>query len=277
MSPNTVTVSMPYYGYARSLRRAVESVLDQTHEDLRLIVINDGGGTSEWRFIAGINDPRLIRFDLPKNHGRYYCDAVSLASCSTGGLFAVHDADDYCDRRWLSRLVENIDDHVAVFSDQLIHHGNRVSLERVSPELVSRVRLPKMTRLAHHAGLYRVDALRMVGGHNPMFRIGYDTMLVNLVRMVGSCGYVPEPLYHRMTRFGSLSTSRTTGAGSWQRQVINKTLEQLYTTLVNLAPNEVGPYLWAMIPADILGDFVDDVTRLRVLRMSLQQPIEGNR
>lgn len=274
MPSKTITVSMPYYGCIRTIRRAIESVLSQTHENLRLIVINDGGGSGAWRPIAGINDPRLIRFDLPKNQGRYYADAVSLATCPAGGLFAVHDADDWADRRWLARLLENLDDHVAVFSDQLIHHGKRTTLDKTNLDLISRDRLPRLSYLAHHAALYQVDALRMVGGHNPMFRIGYDRMLVNLVRMVGPCGYVPEPLYHRITRFGSLTTSHNTGHGSWQRRIIDQTLDQLYTTLVNLAPNEIGPYLWAMIPTDTLRSLMDDIIRLKI---TLGDTIENNR
>src|SRR5262249_32935231 len=78
VSENLVTVSIPYYRCKPYIRKVVESILDQTHWELQLIVVNDGDDQPPWAELAHISDPRLVQFDLRANHGRYFADAVVL-------------------------------------------------------------------------------------------------------------------------------------------------------------------------------------------------------
>src|ERR1051326_6628430 len=89
-----ITVSLPYLTGRPSLRRAVESVLGQTHGDLTLIVINDSGPPEPRDLLADIKGPRLVRFDLGANRGRYFADAVALAA-SDDQYFMAQDAGDW--------------------------------------------------------------------------------------------------------------------------------------------------------------------------------------
>ena len=84
-----ITVSMPMWHATNTIRRSVESVLNQTHHDLTLIVVNDGGPPDVWTPLEDIGDPRLIRFDLTPNRGRYQADAITLAA------FQQHIRDRY--------------------------------------------------------------------------------------------------------------------------------------------------------------------------------------
>src|ERR1039457_1012362 len=94
-----ITVSLPYFSDRPFLRRAVESVLGQTHGDLTLIVVNDGDLPEPWDLLADINDPRLVRFDLGAHRGRFFADAVALAPVSL---------PYFCDRPFLRRAVESV-------------------------------------------------------------------------------------------------------------------------------------------------------------------------
>lgn len=105
MDNDHITVTMPYYRSPETVRRAVDAVLGQTHTNLTLIVTNDGDqDTPPWPALADITDPRLVRFELPENRGRYFADAVTLAACDTP-WFAIHDADDEAEPTWLSTLL----------------------------------------------------------------------------------------------------------------------------------------------------------------------------
>lgn len=259
-----VTVSMPYWGCRRTVRTAVDSVLAQTYENLRLVVVNDGDSPSAWETLAGVDDPRLIRFDLPSNRGRYYADAVVLAATDTP-WFAVHDADDWSEPAWLQDLVVRAveDGAVAAFSPQVLHHGNRQRVEPVHQQLATQIRLPQLTQLAHHAGVYRTSELHAAGGYHPAYRIGYDTMIVNLVRMVGRCVVSPVPRYHRVYRFGSLTTSRQTGFGSPARVAVKRKLQELYQVALRTDPAGLADMVRATIPPPLLVDVDWDAKRLR--------------
>ena len=70
--------------------------------------------------------------------------------------------------------------------------------------------------------------MRAVGGYYGGFRVGYDTLLVNLLQMIGRVAYVDEPLYHRVYRAGSLTQASATGMRSPARRQAAKRLRELY-------------------------------------------------
>ncbi len=73
-------MTIPSYGAIQLLRRAVDSILAQTHRNLTLLVINDGNPTPLWPALADIDDARLVRFDMDTNRGRYFADGVAIAA-----------------------------------------------------------------------------------------------------------------------------------------------------------------------------------------------------
>jgi len=254
---------MPFWGSPRTLRRAVDSVLAQNHQALRLVVTNDGDSPEIWQELEGITDSRLIRFDLDTNRGRYYADAVVLTATTTP-WFAIHDADDWSDPQWLGELVSSAtaERAVSAFAPQLIHRGRQVVAEPVHPFLTKRGRIPELMQLAHHAGVYRTAAIRAAGGPHPAYRVGYDTLLVDLVRMVGPCAVSRYPRYHRVIRFGSLTTSRQTGFSSPHRLMIKSRLQEMYQQAADLDPRDLAHFVHETIAPDLSAAVARDADRL---------------
>src|SRR5262245_35812210 len=87
-----VTVSIPYFRCKPYICRAVESILEQTYHHLTVVVVNDGDPEPPWDQLAHIDDPRLVRFNLAANYGRYFVDAVVL-NATPDLYFVVQDAD----------------------------------------------------------------------------------------------------------------------------------------------------------------------------------------
>lgn len=262
---NTVTISMPTYACPRTTRKAVETVLAQTHNNLRLIVINDGENPEmTWKPIADINDPRLTRFDLPTNHGRYYADAVTLKACQTKWL-AIHDADDWSEPEWLAELVDraNQTGALATFSPQHLHTGNRHKIVPTHPYAENQTPIPQLSEIAHHAGLYDVALLKSIGGHHPGFRVGYDTLLVNLIRLSTPIAVTSTPRYHRITRIGSLTTSAQTGFGSPARNEVKRLLIGLYYRVLNRGDKTIKEIIETTIPTELAQNVISDAERLR--------------
>src|SRR5271166_1826071 len=67
---------------------------------------------------------------------------------------------------------------------------------------------------APHHGLVRKTALERIGGYYGGFRVGWDTLLTNVIMMTGSISWIPEQLYYRLVRSDSLTHSTQTGTAS---------------------------------------------------------------
>lgn len=224
-----VTVTIPYYRCRSGIRRAVESVLDQSYSHLRLVVVNDGDPAPPWDLLADIDDPRLTRFELARNMGRYFADAV-VVEASDDPYYLVQDADDWSEPERLERLLARLtatNGIAAVSAARLFHNGAKQG--RLYQ--YGRLKQPPSPRFefrAAHHGLFRADILRALGGYYGGYEIGYDTLLMNVLPLIGPIAYDERPLYNRRIRQNSLTTSPSTGMQSRRRRQVRQELGQVY-------------------------------------------------
>jgi glycosyltransferase involved in cell wall biosynthesis len=222
-----ITVSLPYFRCRPYLRRAVESILGQTHGDLTLIVLNDGDETEPWDLLADIKDDRLVRFDLDSNRGRYFADAVALIA-TQDQYFMVQDADDWSSPSRAEKTYEALRENRADAAFCAVTEYRPRRRVTRSYAKCTEPPPPQLTDVAKYpAGIYRTHALRTVGCYAG-FRIGYDTLLLGLLSMSGRIAYVAEPLYNRSFRAESLTSSPHTGRDSAARRIAQAQLEALY-------------------------------------------------
>lgn len=88
-----VTVVMPVYNSASTISAAVWSVLEQTHSNLEIIVVDDGSTDETLKAIAAIPDQRIRVIPLGDNRGPSAARNEGIAAAS-GDLIAFLDADD---------------------------------------------------------------------------------------------------------------------------------------------------------------------------------------
>jgi glycosyltransferase involved in cell wall biosynthesis len=229
----SVTACVPYFRCRKYIRRAVQSLLNQTYYDLKVIVVNDGDPTPPWDLLRDIHDHRLVRFDLHTNNGPYYASAVVL-NATGSPYFLIQDADDWSDPRRTETLVRRLrrDGSDFAVSDQFVQGhlpGRGLQTSSVLWRVPLNLRLTSqyMWRGPHH-GLYRTKTLRALGGYYGGFRMSYDAFLINMVIMTGRISHVESPLYHRTVRLHSLTTSATTGMSSEYRRIVDLALAELY-------------------------------------------------
>lgn len=95
-----VSVVIPTYNRAATLRRAMESVLSQSYSDLELIVVDDGSTDETRELVASFSDPR-VRYVYQENGGA--CKARNRGvQEARGELVAFQDSDD----EWLPGKLE---------------------------------------------------------------------------------------------------------------------------------------------------------------------------
>ncbi|MBD1806880.1 glycosyltransferase [Microcoleus sp. FACHB-SPT15] len=87
-----ISVVIPVYNGEKTIRETIESVLEQTFQDVEIIVVNDGSQDKTLEIVDSIKDPRIKVFSYP-NAGPSPSRNRGI-SPATGEYIAFLDADD---------------------------------------------------------------------------------------------------------------------------------------------------------------------------------------
>jgi glycosyltransferase involved in cell wall biosynthesis len=107
-----VSVVLPVYNGARTIARAVKSILAQTYRHFEFVIINDGSTDDTSRILETFEDPR-IRVLNQENRGLVPSLNTGILS-SRGAYIARMDADDEALPERLQRQVTFLESHVHV-------------------------------------------------------------------------------------------------------------------------------------------------------------------
>ncbi|HEY1931241.1 MAG TPA: glycosyltransferase family 2 protein [Acetobacteraceae bacterium] len=232
--PCPVSVVIPVFNSAGTLRRAVVSVLGQTLRDLELLIVDDGSrdaSLSLARRFADADD-RIRVIALPHNRGKPHAMNVAIAE-ARGAWIAVLDADDWYAPDRLATMAAAGESHGVplVADNQRFYDAAADSFVRTAfpPRTGDR----ELSRASFIAGsnpyedfnfgmlkpIVHADFIRRTGlRYRESATLAEDFLyLVELFAAGGSGFLVAEPLYNWTQPFGSRSRQwTTTGQGSWR-------------------------------------------------------------
>ena len=102
-----VSVIVPVYNREKTIRRCIDSILEQTYENIELIVINDGSTDDSLKIIESYG--KKLKLIDQKNGG------VSVArnkgiQVATGEAIIFVDSDDYIDSTFIGEMVKYYDE-----------------------------------------------------------------------------------------------------------------------------------------------------------------------
>lgn len=109
-----VSVILPTYNRAYCLERSIRSVLEQTYENLELIIVDDGSTDDTPGLVASIHDVRIRYIFTKLNQGASAARNFGLQYV-TGDFIAFQDSDDYWRAEKLSLQVQEIEREQAAF------------------------------------------------------------------------------------------------------------------------------------------------------------------
>ncbi len=211
-----VSVLLPVYNAGSYLHAAVRSILDQTFDDLELVVIDDGSTDGSDRVLNDFaaRDPR-VRLVSRENRG-LVTTLGELIDHATGELLARMDADDVAlpDRlkvqvRFLDENPQTvcigggvilIDEH-----DKELHHPPPV----VGNAHVQRSALEGRMPICHPAAMFRASAIAKVGGYRPEAYPSEDLDLWLRLGEVGHLDNVPQAVLRYRVHSTSISVQQS--------------------------------------------------------------------
>ena len=207
-TPPLVSIGMPAYKSAATIRCAIDALLAQTFRDFELIVSDNASTDDTWNIVQEYaqRDPRVIGIRQERNigaNGNY--SAVFLAS--RGRYFKWASSNDWCAPTFLERCLAHLEareDTVLVTPRTRLFDGTLeswtdydgdLSFEQANP--VDRFIDVGMRLALNNAmnGMVRADVLRQTRliEHYP----SADVVLLGHLALLGRIALIDEPLFYR--------------------------------------------------------------------------------
>jgi glycosyltransferase involved in cell wall biosynthesis len=214
MNPPAVLVVIPLYNAKDYISRALESVLSQTYENFRVLVIDDGSTDGGGEIVRSINDERIIlQRQENRGPGAAMNRAIEYALAEGFPYLARADADDV---QMLERLSKQIN-LLLMNPDAAACSANCYYVDEVTERKVGRSTVPVSSRLIRweiQHGLrgliqgvctFRTEALDEVGGYRPHIRQAEESDL--FLRLNEKYRLINSPDYLCLIRYRQDSLS----------------------------------------------------------------------
>ena len=91
----TVSVVIPAYNRAHLLKRAIQSVLNQTYQDFELIVVDDASNDNTEEVVKELRDEKIKYIRHRENSGAGVARNTGIRT-ALGRYIAFQDSDDEC-------------------------------------------------------------------------------------------------------------------------------------------------------------------------------------
>lgn len=199
-----ISVIMGVYNSEETLEEAIESILNQSYQNIEIVVCDDGSTDSSLSILKRYkknNSNKIILLENGHNQGLNYTLNKCLQA-SKGELIARMDADDISMKDRLFKQYEFLMNNpkYSIVSTQMLYFDDRGVYGKSAPVEVPTYKtfLLETTPFAHAAALVRRSAYQSVGGYtedNRIMRVE-DLHLWFKMYANGLIGYnILEPLY----------------------------------------------------------------------------------
>ncbi|MEF9892060.1 MAG: glycosyltransferase family 2 protein [Anaerorhabdus sp.] len=118
-----VSVIIPAYNSENTIKRCIQSVINQSYKNLEVIVLNDCSSDKTIEVVKTIDDSRIKLINLEKNMGVSYCRNKGK-KLAKGEYIQFIDSDDYVELEMLKEVITFIEDNdldVCIFGMNVIY------------------------------------------------------------------------------------------------------------------------------------------------------------
>ncbi len=159
-----VSIIMPSYNSNKTIKEAIESVLNQTYENWELIVVDDCSTDNTIEIVQAIEDHRIHILLNEKNRGVSYSRNRAIHEAKAEWI-AFLDSDDCWEKDKLEKQIKVIhenEDAKLVFTGSAFidDSGNRLEYELKVPEEITYEQILKQNLISCSSVLVRKDIIR---------------------------------------------------------------------------------------------------------------------
>lgn len=207
-----VSVVMAVHNGSDWIVKSVESILEQTYDNLELIIVNDSSTDNSATLINAINDSRIRLFENENQSGLVQSLNYGISQ-ARGKYIARMDADDIS-------LPERISSQVEVLKNDasIVAVGAWITLVDENDKTIEQWEYPESTKMimwnqffnsgfAHPSTLFLVSAFKKAGGYLSDHKYAEDFDLWSRLGEVGNLYNIQKPLLLYRMHSSSISHS----------------------------------------------------------------------
>lgn len=225
-----VSIVIPCYNHEQFIQDSIQSVIDQTYQNIELIIIDDGSkdaSVEKIQQMISLCEERFTRFEFRSrpNKGLSATLNESLDWCK-GQFYSAIASDDMMLKHKTERQVEILsrEDYVAVFGavEMIDNHNNKIGQIRQSDKVFSFNDLFYTDRfLPAPTQMIRLESLRKTGGFIEGMIIEDWYIYLKLMEYGGKI-YYKDDLYSYYRDHGANTFSNPYKMALGRLQVINE-------------------------------------------------------
>ena len=200
-----VSVIIPTYNRAHIISRAIQSVLDQTYQDLEIIIVDDGSTDNTESVVKSFNDKRII-YNKSDNKNKGVASARNIGvKLSRAEYIAFQDSDDVWYPYKLEKIMKVIEDQGNI--DFIYSYGRIIKNEKIIGDGGKNPGMNNLSKRELIISLFygnfiptqgvvvKKDKIINVGGFDESFPSASDHEL--WIRLIPICNfyYMDEPLF----------------------------------------------------------------------------------
>ena len=258
-----VSIVVPVYNVEKYLARCLDTLLDQTLNDIEIIAVNDGSTDNSRNILLEYSKKYEERFRFYDKENGGLSDARNYAvPLCKGEYVGFLDSDDYVeldmyDKMFTLAKQENAD---VVVCDYFIEYPKRRKVMRAEPTTKKEEILCTMLAAAWNK-IYRLEWLRDTGVVFPKGLVYEDTEFFSkLIPSINRIAYLQQPMVHYVQRSGSIANAQSEDKIK-QMFIIMDNINQFYSdTVVQNSLIEAKNYMCVRV---LLGSSMERICRIR--------------
>lgn len=265
-----ISVYIPTYNRLELLKRAVQSVQNQTYKNFEIIIVDDNSSDGTQDFLVGLAkvDSRIRYFFKDKNSGACVSRNIAI-NLAQGELITGLDDDDYFLPHRLEFFLDywvnkKRDDSIALFTSNIKSEKSNQTKEH---SLFSKKYFKKDDLLfANYVGnqiFTETKTLRQVSGFDESFCMWQDLELWYRVGDLGNFEHVDKPTYFFDTShlYGRISEAKSEKIFKTVKQFSEK--NQLNNFKKRMLNNHL--YNYKVIDKDRFANFIKEILKLSII------------
>lgn len=232
-----ISIIIPVYNCEKYLRRNLESISNQSYQNLEIIYVDDGSSDKSADIIQSFMEKdQRIKLIQQTNHGVSYARNAGLKA-ATGTLITFSDADDYVDERYVETMASAIQEEQAdaACTGFVLHrpdmdvtmHGNGEKLVWSTDEALKQLLSGEYLDPGVVAKMFRRETVEGVCFQT---NVKYNEDYLWLLEAFGRCKKVAfraEATYHYVLHANSATTSISSLSRSRDTIYVSETAAKL--------------------------------------------------
>lgn len=215
MKPGLVSVIVPSYNYAEYIEKRMDSLINQTYQDIEILVIDDCSSDNSVEILRTYESHPKVKLIVREQNGGWVVVNNQGVEMSSGEYVLFAQSDDECDSMMIERLVDAlksnptagvafcrsllIDEQNQLLGDDFIYRDRAFRTKCASDALITG---SEMSRFLFHscvipnlsAVLIRQECFTLCGGFTSLYRVCGDWDWFYKIAAYFDFAYIAEAL-----------------------------------------------------------------------------------